>query len=66
MDSRNINRLENCMGLNMFVFKDGAVMNANEISVSLFEEVRILRMLCDSDTLERVDQILDQNRLSQK
>lgn len=65
MDSRNINRIENCMGLNMFIFKDGSVMNANEISVSLFEEVMLLRMICDSENLERVNHILDEHR-SQK
>lgn len=66
MDSRYISRIERCMGLDMIVFKDGSVMNASEIAVSLFEEVKLLRLLCDSGNLQRVDRILDKNRLAKE
>lgn len=66
MDSRDISRIERCMGLDMIVFKDGSVMNASEIAVSLFEEVKLLRLLCDSGNLQRVDRILDKNRLAKE
>lgn len=66
MDSRYISRIERCMGLDMIVFKDGSVMNASEIAVSLFEEVKLFRLLCDSGNLQRVDRILDKNRLAKE
>lgn len=62
MDSRDINRVEKCMGLHMFVFKDGSVVNATETAVSLFEEVTILRRYCDSETLRKADAHLDHMR----
>lgn len=62
MDSRDISRIERCMGLDMIVLRSGGVMNASEIAVSLYNEVMALRYYCDSGALARVDKYLDKQK----
>ncbi len=62
MDSRKIMRVEKALGLNMFVFQDGSVMNASEIAVSLFEEVQALRWYGNKECTSMADESLNRER----
>ncbi len=62
MDSRKITKISEALGKKIFVFEDGTSKPADEIAVSLFQEVQTLRLTGNKDSIAMADEILDSMR----
>jgi hypothetical protein len=64
MESRDIVGISYGFGEACFVLKDGGVMGASKMAVSLYEEVRALRFYGNKDCTAAADEALDKKRLA--
>ena len=62
MDTRDIVDVRSAFGVFVFVFRDGSVIEANEIARSLYEEVITLRYCGNNDCTKIADEMLDLKR----
>lgn len=64
LDSRDIHTIHDMCDVYIVQYKDGSVQNVNRLTMDLFNEIQLLRVNMNNDTEARVDELLDERKVS--